>query len=410
MGIGCEGIPAVGPFVDVLARGRLVQLVPQARGLDQADGARSRDAAIGQVIREHVLAAQLLDVAAHRRLALHVHVTRGGAAAGDGKEPAPVAGDHPGAGPGDRVGLGVRDRLPVAIGDPHPPTIPGRRRGRFSGSVTQQVSGCQPSIVADEIGRFPARTQHRPVQEVPDDLPRSDKYARTQFVRSSLTVARKAGSDATVASSEASAVDDVVERVGPQPPARPGGRRPDQRGAALHRHAQRRLGARPRIAARGPLAAAARGRGRLRRRLRAAERALALDRPARGAAARARVPAARRRRRRREQRPAGPPRRPAAGALAQPPLRRAPLTGARNGDRRPGLRRLHPARDAGRDVSLHAAQAVDRAPPGGIACDHGRDRGGADRHSARTSATATATAARCRCACGCRGRAGSSLG
>ncbi len=74
-------------------------------------------------------------------------------------------------------------------------------------SVTQRVSGCQASIVADAIGRFPARTQHRPVQEVPDDPARSDKYARTQFVRNSLTVARKAESDAPAASSDTSVVD-----------------------------------------------------------------------------------------------------------------------------------------------------------------------------------------------------------
>ena len=93
VGVAGKRVPAVRSGVGVLARGRLVQLVPEAGRLDQADGPRGRHAAVGQVVREQVLAPELVDVASHRRLALDVHVVaRGRAAAGDREEPAPVPG------------------------------------------------------------------------------------------------------------------------------------------------------------------------------------------------------------------------------------------------------------------------------------------------------------------------------
>ena len=116
-----ERVPGVGAGVDVLAGGRLVQLVPEPGRLDQAERPRGGHAAIGQVVRQPVLPPQLLDVAAHRRLALEVDVAVGVAAAGDGEEPAPVAGEHLGVRAEHRPRLGVRDRLPVAVVDPHAP-------------------------------------------------------------------------------------------------------------------------------------------------------------------------------------------------------------------------------------------------------------------------------------------------
>ena len=123
--VALERVPGVRAGVDVLAGGRLVQLVPEPGGLDQADRPRRRHAPVGQVVRQQVLAPQLLDVAAHRRLALEVDVAVGVAAAGDREEPAPVPGEHLGALADDAASPRRRRSAPRSDRQsPRPPPYP----------------------------------------------------------------------------------------------------------------------------------------------------------------------------------------------------------------------------------------------------------------------------------------------
>ena len=94
VGLGHERVPAVGPGVDVVPRGRLVQLVPVAAVLDQAERPRGGHAAIGEVVREPVLPRQLVERPSHGRLALEIDVAPRRPAARNREEPAPMAGHH----------------------------------------------------------------------------------------------------------------------------------------------------------------------------------------------------------------------------------------------------------------------------------------------------------------------------
>ena len=70
-----------------------------------------------------MLPAQLVEVAAHRRLPLEIHVAVVRAAAGDGEEPAPVLADDLDRPAQHRLRLGLLDRPPVSISDGHLPGL-----------------------------------------------------------------------------------------------------------------------------------------------------------------------------------------------------------------------------------------------------------------------------------------------
>ena len=163
-----ERLPGVHPRVCVVTGGNVVDLVPEAVKLDQLPRAHGRYAAIGQVVGEAVLPAQLVGRAPHRRLALDDRLAGVPAAARHREQPAQVLADDLDRPAQHRRRLGRVDRPPVTIGDGHGGFVPfsGGRRARERG-VAAAAPRQRAAAGRARRGRHGAAPLPRPPRALP---------------------------------------------------------------------------------------------------------------------------------------------------------------------------------------------------------------------------------------------------